>query len=237
MSIVPTNSSLKDYYATVYSAEIVNTLTNLMFVFLAYKGISSCIRYGHERVFLIGFLGYLSIGVGSMCFHSSLKCKHNYSSTNGKTNLAPDPMQLLDELSMIYTTCIMVYALFSYRQSTRTCIAIFIAISSLAVFITGYYHYVQDPKFHQNMFALLTVIVVFKTMYMMEFLLRPSRRANRGDVKLVDDAEKARANRRDECLRAQCHGDRVSDLETGYHFLRDPATLASRCRLAMGHFT
>jgi dihydroceramidase len=71
----PTNSYLKDYYATVYSAEIVNTFTNLMFVFLAYKGISSCIRYRHERVFLIGFLSYLSIGVGSMFFHSSLKCK------------------------------------------------------------------------------------------------------------------------------------------------------------------
>jgi len=69
------NSHLKEYYATVYSAEIVNTFTNLVFVFLAYKGISSCIRYGHERVFLIGFLSYLSIGVGSMFFHSSLKCK------------------------------------------------------------------------------------------------------------------------------------------------------------------
>jgi dihydroceramidase len=167
-------------------------------VFLAYKGTSSCIRYGHERVFLIGFLGYLSIGVGSMCFHSSLKCMHNYSPLNDKANLATDPMQLLDELSMIYTTCIMVYALFSYRQSTRTCIAIFIAILSLAMFITGYYHYVQDPKFHQNMFALLTVIVVFRTIYMMEFLLRPSRRAKRADVKLVNNSEYARANRRDE---------------------------------------
>jgi dihydroceramidase len=106
-------------------------------------------------------------------------------------------MQLLDELSMIYTTCIMVYALFSHRQSTRVCIAIFLAILSLAVFITGYYHYVQDPKFHQNMFALLTVVVVLRTMWMMEFLLRPSRRAKRGDVDLVD-AEQARVNRRDE---------------------------------------
>ena len=69
-----TNKNLKDYYATIYSAEIVNTLTNLLFVFLAYKGISSCIRYSHAGIFLIAFLGYLSIGIGSMCFHSSLKC-------------------------------------------------------------------------------------------------------------------------------------------------------------------
>ncbi|KAE9370240.1 alkaline phytoceramidase [Stipitochalara longipes BDJ] len=172
----------EDYYATMYSAEIVNTATNLIFVFLAYKGISSCIRHGHERVFLIGFLGYLSIGVGSMCFHSSLKY----------------PMQLLDELSMIYTTCIMVYALFSHRQSTRACIAIFLALLGLAVFITGYYHYLQDPKFHQNMFALLTIVVTLRSMWLMEFLLRPSRRPKRGVATSVDNAEQARGDRRDE---------------------------------------
>jgi hypothetical protein len=91
---VPTDSRIKDYYATVYSAEIVNTLTNLIFVYLAYKGISSCIRHGHDRVFLIGFLGYLSIGIGSMCFHSSLKCKHHNSPVNDKANLHQTPCNL-----------------------------------------------------------------------------------------------------------------------------------------------
>ena len=99
---------------------------------------------------------------------------------------------------MIYTTSIMVYALFSHRQSTRACIAIFLAIFSLAVFITSYYYYIQDPKFHQNMFALLTAVVALRSMWLMEFLLRPSRRANkRGDVALIDDAEQARVDRRD----------------------------------------
>ena len=46
----------------------------------------------------------------------------------------------------------------------------------LSVFITLYYHYLQDPAFHQNAYALLTTVIVFRSMYVMEFTLRPSLR-------------------------------------------------------------
>jgi Ceramidase len=65
---------MQDYYATIYSAEIVNAMTNLMFVYLSYKGIRNCIRNGHDTVFLVSFLGYLIVGLGSFLFHSTLKC-------------------------------------------------------------------------------------------------------------------------------------------------------------------
>ncbi|KAI7597646.1 hypothetical protein KC346_g14588, partial [Hortaea werneckii] len=78
----------ENYYATPYSAEIVNTLTNLLFVYLAFKGMYSCLKHDHDRIFLITFAGYLLVGTGSFAFHSTLKY----------------PMQLVDELSMIYTT-------------------------------------------------------------------------------------------------------------------------------------
>jgi dihydroceramidase len=39
-----------------------------------------------------------------------------------------------------------------------------------------YYHYLQDPVFHQNAFAIITIIVVVRSMYMMEVNLRPSLR-------------------------------------------------------------
>jgi len=55
----------EDYYATIYSAEIVNTLTNLLFMGLGIKGIRSCIKYGHDRVFLVAFIGYVAVGTGS----------------------------------------------------------------------------------------------------------------------------------------------------------------------------
>jgi dihydroceramidase len=82
-------------------------------------------------------------------------------------------MQLVDELSMIYTTCLMSYAVFSYSRSTAFRVTLAFLLTSLAVFITLYYHYLQDPVFHQNAYALLTTIVVFRSMYVMEFTLRP----------------------------------------------------------------
>lgn len=64
----------QDYYATPYVAEVVNTLTNLLFMYLAIKGISSCRRNGHDTIFLVTFVGYLLVGTGSFLFHASLKC-------------------------------------------------------------------------------------------------------------------------------------------------------------------
>ena len=83
-------------------------------------------------------------------------------------------MQLVDELSMIYTTCLMCYATFSYSKSRQYAFILGLGLVSLAVFITLYYHYLQDPAFHQNAYAILTAIVLARSMYVMEFSLRPS---------------------------------------------------------------
>ncbi|KAL2828919.1 ceramidase [Aspergillus cavernicola] len=150
----------EDYYATIYSAEIVNTLTNLLFMLLGVKGILSCRRNGHDTIFQVAYYGYLLVGTGSFLFHSTLKY----------------PMQLVDELSMIYTTCLMCYASFSYSRSTTYRILLGVSLTSLAIFITLYYHYLQNPVFHQNAYALLTAIVLIRSMYTMEVRLRPSWR-------------------------------------------------------------
>ena len=85
-------------------------------------------------------------------------------------------MQLIDELSMIYTTCIMWHASFSYGKSRLYSVLLAVALLNLALFFTGYYHYIKDPTFHQNAYAILTIIVLLRSMYMMEFQLRPSLR-------------------------------------------------------------
>lgn len=86
-------------------------------------------------------------------------------------------MQLVDELSMIYTTCLMFYATFSHKQKAPVPFFLGLFLVSLAVFITGYYHYLGDPVFHQNMYALLTAIVLFRSMYVMERDIRPNLKA------------------------------------------------------------
>jgi len=93
------------------------------------------------------------------------------------TDISLDPMQLVDELSMIYTTCLMFYATFSHKQRPLVQVLLGIFLVSLSIFITGYYHYLGDPVFHQNMYALLTAIVLFRSMYVMEVNLRPKVQA------------------------------------------------------------
>ncbi|KAK7532618.1 alkaline ceramidase-like protein [Phyllosticta citricarpa] len=168
----------EDYYATIYSAEIVNTLTNLLFMFLAIKGITNCLANDHDRIFLITFAGYMLVGTGSFLFHSTLKY----------------PMQLVDELSMIYTTCLMFYATFSYGKSRHYAQALGLFLVAFAAFVTGYYHYLQDPAFHQTMYALLTAIVLFRSMYVMEVHLRPTLKAKE---RLDNGPEQRRVDRRD----------------------------------------
>ena len=91
-------------------------------------------------------------------------------------DFSSDPWQLVDELNMIYTTCLMVYAGVSYTRSTPFRIALALSLISLCIFITLYYHYLQDPVFHQTAYASLTVFIVFRSMYIMENTLRASFR-------------------------------------------------------------
>lgn len=93
-------------------------------------------------------------------------------------------MQLVDELSMIYTTCLMCYAVFSYSKSRQFAIILAISLVSLAIFITLYYHYLQNPIFHQIVYALLTVVMLARSMYVMEFTLRPSLKMSKEQHKL-----------------------------------------------------
>jgi dihydroceramidase len=119
------------------------------------------------------------IGVGSFIFHSTLKY----------------PMQLLDELSMIYTTCILFFATFEHGLEGRNRVLLGVLVAGIAIFVTEYYHYLGDPVFHQNVFAFLTAVVFFRSVWTMEKTLRPSRRS---PVKGIPAAEQARLDRRDE---------------------------------------
>jgi dihydroceramidase len=43
-------------------------------MYLAVKGVRSCLRDGHDTVFLVAFIGYGLVGTGSFLFHATLKC-------------------------------------------------------------------------------------------------------------------------------------------------------------------
>ena len=122
-----------------------------------------CQKHGHDTVFSVAFLGYLLVGTGSLMFHTTLEY----------------PWQLVDELNMIFTTCLMAYTSLSYSRSPTFQIALGTFLTLLCAFITLYYHYLQDPAFHQNVYAALTVFIVFRSIYIMETSLRPALRKSR----------------------------------------------------------
>ena len=113
-------------------------------------------------------------------------------------------MQLVDELSMIYTTCLMFWATFAHKRVPAVQILLGVLSASLALFITGYYHYLQDPTFHQNAYAILTAIVLFRSMFVMEVNIRPFyRRKHEQHRKLqesdrISDSVKAEERRKDQ---------------------------------------
>ncbi|KAK1975507.1 alkaline phytoceramidase [Colletotrichum cereale] len=147
----------EDYAVSYYCAEVCNTFTNLLFLWLGFKGVHNCISQRHPRIFLIAYLGYIIVGLGSTAFHTSLKY----------------PMQLIDELSMIYTTCLMVFATFSFSKSPQFAGSLGSGLVLLAGFITFHYHTTKDPVFHQSCYAALTATVVLRSLYVMETQLRP----------------------------------------------------------------
>ncbi|KAJ5043697.1 alkaline ceramidase ydc1 [Penicillium rubens] len=79
----------------------------------------------------------------------------------------------------------MAYASFSYSRSTIVRVCLGISLAGLAVFITLYYHYLQDPVFHQNAYALLTTVVVLRSMHTMEVTLRPKWRHSTEEDRLA----------------------------------------------------
>ncbi|KAI0398415.1 alkaline dihydroceramidase [Xylariaceae sp. FL0594] len=154
----------EDYVMSYYCAEVCNTVTNLMFMWLGVRGIRSCIKYRHHPIFLVTFIGYIIVGCGSTLFHATLKY----------------PMQLVDELAMIYTTFFMCQATFSYGRSRLFSCVLAVFLFGLAYFITARYYRTKDPQFHQDAYTVLTAVVVFSNMWIIEKVLRPALKARDG---------------------------------------------------------
>jgi dihydroceramidase len=97
-------------------AEIVNSITNVIFICLAIRGMRNCYREGHDPIFFVAFMGYFVVGVGSFMFHSTLWCELSVLVLVlvGGADECVDSMQLVDELSMIYSTSLMLWGLYTF---------------------------------------------------------------------------------------------------------------------------
>lgn len=83
-------------------------------------------------------------------------------------------MQLVDELSMVYTTSLLVWATFAHQRSRPVQILLGVSLAALDLAMSVIYHHLQDPAFHQNIFGFMTVGVLLRCFWTMEKRLRKS---------------------------------------------------------------
>lgn len=138
----------ENYVVTKYIAELVNTVTNSAFIALAGYALVNVIRNRHELRFLLVSLGFITVGFGSWMFHMSLLYEY----------------QLLDELPMIYATCVPYWVVYSHGKTRAESTKVALQISAAAITLTVVYLRFRDPTIHQVSYALLNAVVLFKSM-------------------------------------------------------------------------
>ncbi|KAJ1999971.1 alkaline ceramidase ydc1, partial [Coemansia thaxteri] len=129
----------ENYVVSDYIAEFWNCLTNGMFVMMAALGIYNAVIHKQGKRIIACYVGLLFVGMGSACFHATLK----YTT------------QLLDELPMLYLCAIGFYSLVEIEKTVKYGWKLAAALVSFQTAITiTYLFWVQSPVFHQVAFAM-----------------------------------------------------------------------------------
>ncbi|RIB02407.1 alkaline ceramidase [Gigaspora rosea] len=149
----------ENYLVNEYIAEFINTTTNLTFFCLCFFGIYTTVKYGLEKRFILAYAGILLVGIGSWCFHMTLLYQ----------------FQLLDELPMIYGTCILMHNIFETGPKRKYGLYLPLALITYAISITIMYLYVVIPIFHQITYAMLVTVLNFRSYYIVDKLPKDSQ--------------------------------------------------------------
>jgi dihydroceramidase len=103
-----------------------------------------------ESRFTAGFASFLLVGIGSWLFHMTLLYE----------------MQLLDELPMLYATCVLIYSAFESERNNIHGWKLPATLTCIALLISAIYVFVKSPLFHQWSYGLLTAVLVLRALYL-----------------------------------------------------------------------
>lgn len=137
----------ENYVVSPYIAEALNTVTNSVFILLALFATIQAYKQHLEPRFVFASLGFLLVGVGSWLFHMTLQ--YHY--------------QLLDELPMIYATCIPFWSVFSTFKDVRGQSVVALGIMSAAGILTAIYLVLKNPTIHQAAYGVMNGIIILKS--------------------------------------------------------------------------
>jgi len=148
-----------NYTVTVWIAEFWNTVSNLaMIIPPIYALLTSATQL--ERRYVLSYLMLLLVGIGSWMFHMTLR----YS------------MQLLDELPMIFATCVFIYTLAQIKEDPGkqnwklAGLLVFYSVTFVAIYMVE-----TNPLIHEFMYGFLVVILILQSGYLACTLQDPMR--------------------------------------------------------------
>ncbi|AQZ09505.1 YPC1 (YBR183W) and YDC1 (YPL087W) [Zygosaccharomyces parabailii] len=146
----------ENYVISTWIAEWSNTLTNSFFTIFALYSTYCSVRNKLELRFVWIGLGFALVGVGSWLFHMTLKYQY----------------QLLDELPMIYATCVPTWSLLcetpetldpstgplkvSLKRQIRIGVILAVFVNALSLV----YLVFKIPEIHHTIYGMFTVAVV-----------------------------------------------------------------------------
>jgi len=138
----------ENYAVTSFLAEFWNTISNWLFLIPPFFGAILSWQYKLERRYTFAFISLCVVGIGSFCFHATLLYE----------------MQLLDELPMIYGTCVLIFCIWhcSYRPRQHNITLSLILIVCCAM-ITLVYLTVVNPLIFQWAYGILVATLVVRT--------------------------------------------------------------------------
>ncbi|CAM4341586.1 unnamed protein product [Lepidochelys olivacea] len=140
----------ENYAVSSYVAEFWNTVSNLIFILPPIYGAIQTYKDGLEKRYLAAFFCLTAVGLGSWCFHMTLKYE----------------MQLLDELPMIYSCCVFVYCLYEcFKQKNSVNYPLLFVLITFSVIVSMIYLNLKEPVFHQIVYGALVSIIVLRSVY------------------------------------------------------------------------
>ncbi|CDO73011.1 hypothetical protein BN946_scf185007.g65 [Trametes cinnabarina] len=144
-----------NYQFSRYIAEAANTFSNVYTVGLAVYGALYAARAKLPPRYLIGWMGFALVGIGSFIFHATLRFE----------------AQLMDELPMVYVAsycCAILFDTargFSLRESNALQLSVIFVVFN--VLFTWSYYLSRDPVYHQVVFASIMFTTLFRTLYLL----------------------------------------------------------------------
>jgi len=140
-----------NYTTTVWIAEFWNTVSNISMIIPPIYGLYNAYNQKLERRYMIAYLLLLLVGIGSSMFHMTLQ----YS------------MQLLDELPMMFTTCVFIYCMAQIKAGPEKSNYILMMMLFLysAAFVAIYMVW-TNPLVMESMYGVLVVVLIVQCAYL-----------------------------------------------------------------------